>query len=205
MGVSENGDWTSEEYTFTTARPSGETSLYIMGDLQVPGTEEADYELFNAMLDTLKEKEPDASVLVQLGDFVDNAAKYEYWKSLSDYVLEDLGLLTATMSGNHETYNDLNLAHSPYRLAVHAKFHLYQDVQSPGKRERFGRKQLFHRYRGHAYRGSQLHDRAGRTAGMAGTGYAGQPISPVGSLWGITPILGPATATIPAWRSSGKR
>lgn len=112
LGVSENGDWTSEEYTFTTARPSGETSLYIMGDLQVPGTEEADYELFNAMLDTLKEKEPDASVLVQLGDFVDNAAKYEYWKSLSDYVLEDLGLLTATMSGNHETYNDLNLAHS---------------------------------------------------------------------------------------------
>lgn len=112
LGVSENGSWTSGEYTFTTALPEGETSLYIMGDLQVPGTEQSEYELFNNMLATLKEKEPNASVMVQLGDFVDNAAKYEYWKALSDYVLADLGLLTSTMSGNHETYNDLNLAHS---------------------------------------------------------------------------------------------
>ena len=112
LGVSADGGWTSKEYTFTTAQPDGETSLYIMGDLQVPGTEQSDYDLFNDMLATLKEKEPDASVMVQLGDFVDNAAKYEYWKSLSDYVLEDLGMLTSTMTGNHETYDDLNLAHS---------------------------------------------------------------------------------------------
>lgn len=112
LGVSQNGSWTTEEYTFTTAQPDGKASLYLMGDLQVPGTEESDYQLFNNMLATLKEKEPNASVMVQLGDFVDNAAKYEYWKSLSDFVLGDLDMLTSTMTGNHETYNDLNLAHS---------------------------------------------------------------------------------------------
>lgn len=112
LGVSKNGSWTAEEYTFTTALPDGKVSLYLMGDLQVPGTEKSDYQPFNNMLAMLKEKEPNASVMVQLGDFVDNAAKYEYWESLNDFVLGDLDMLTSTMTGNHETYNDLNLAHS---------------------------------------------------------------------------------------------
>lgn len=112
LGVSKNGEWTSKEYTFTTVLPEGKASLYLMGDLQVPGTDQSKYQLFNDMLAALKEKEPEGSVMVQLGDFVDNAAKYEYWKCLSDYVISDLNMLTSTMTGNHETNNDLNKAHS---------------------------------------------------------------------------------------------
>ncbi|NLZ55911.1 MAG: metallophosphoesterase [Clostridiaceae bacterium] len=112
LGVSETGEWTSKEYSFKTVLPEGKTSLYVMGDLQVPGTEKSKYDLFTNMLNVLKEKEPDGSVMLQVGDFVDDAGQYSYWKTLGDYVIADIGLLNSPVIGNHETYHDYNAGHS---------------------------------------------------------------------------------------------
>ncbi len=118
FGVSAEGGWTDVRGEFLAG--GGENApIYVLGDLQVSSGLEADHTLFTDMLATVREQRPGGSLLLQVGDLVDNAGRGQYWEQVFDWVLDDLDLQLATMVGNHETYGDKEFNHlSPERNAV---------------------------------------------------------------------------------------
>lgn len=118
FGVSPQGDWT-EPQGEVIAGGDGNSPLYVMGDLQVNSGEQAEHELFNEALEQVRDQKPGGHTVLQVGDFVDNAGRGQYWEQLFDWVLNDLDLRLATMVGNHETYGDKEFnAISPERNAI---------------------------------------------------------------------------------------
>lgn len=120
FGVSPEGPWTDARGSFTGAAADENAPVYVMGDLQVPNTDSEGYALFNDTLAQVQSQHPGGSTMVQVGDFVDNAGRGEYWYTLGDEVLDGLGLKVAPLVGNHETYGDkeFNLPLSPKRNAI---------------------------------------------------------------------------------------
>lgn len=105
FGVSPEGDWTEPQGEFI-AGGEANAPLYVMGDLQVNSGEQAEHELFNEALAEVRDQKPGGHTILQVGDFVDNAGRGQYWEQLYDWVLDDLDLRLATMVGNHEVYGD---------------------------------------------------------------------------------------------------
>ena len=118
FGVSPDGEWTDVQGEFIAGGDSN-APLYVMGDLQVSSGDQAEHELFTEALDVVRDEKPGGHTVLQVGDFVDNAGRGQYWEQLFDWVLEDLDLRLATMVGNHETYGDKEFnAVSPERNAI---------------------------------------------------------------------------------------
>lgn len=118
FGVGPEGGWTDVRGEFRTAG-TGNEPIYVLGDLQVNSHLQSDHELFNAMLDQVRTQRPGGSLLVQVGDLVDNAGRGQFWQQAFDWVLDDLDLQLATMVGNHETYGDKEFnVLSPLRNAI---------------------------------------------------------------------------------------
>lgn len=118
FGVSQDGDWTEPQGEFIAGGEEN-SPLYVMGDLQVNSGNQAEHELFNEALNQVRDQKPGGHTVLQVGDFVDNAGRGQYWEQLFDWVLDDLDLRLATMVGNHETYGDKEFnAISPERNAI---------------------------------------------------------------------------------------
>lgn len=118
FGVSPDGGWTEPQGEFIVGGDDN-APLYVMGDLQVNSGDQSEHELFNEALAQVREQKPGGHTMLQVGDFVDNAGRGQYWEQLHDWVLDDLDLRLATMVGNHETYGDKEFnAVSPERNAI---------------------------------------------------------------------------------------
>ncbi|NGP44972.1 CehA/McbA family metallohydrolase [Bacillaceae bacterium SIJ1] len=104
-GLKKNGPW-GDVHTFTTATDANATTMYMMGDLQVPDRDKQSFALFTEMLSVLKEKHPEGEVMVQVGDLVDAAGSIHAWNDVFQTVYDDIGLLSANMLGNHEYVQD---------------------------------------------------------------------------------------------------
>lgn len=118
FGVSPDGDWTEPQGEFVSGGDDN-SPLYVMGDLQVNSGDQAEHELFNETLEQVRKQKPGGHTMLQVGDFVDNAGRGQYWEQLYDWVLEDLDLRLATMAGNHEVYGDKEFNEiSPERNAI---------------------------------------------------------------------------------------
>lgn len=118
FGVGQDGDWTEPQGEFTSGGDDN-APLYVMGDLQVNSGDQSEHELFNAALTEVRDQKPGGHTVLQVGDFVDNAGRGQYWEQLYDWVLDDLDLRLATMVGNHEVYGDKEFNEiSPERNAI---------------------------------------------------------------------------------------
>ena len=118
FGVSPSGGWTEPQGEFIAGGDEN-SPLYVMGDLQVNSGDRAEHELFNEALEHVRDQKPGGHTVLQVGDFVDNAGRGQYWEQLFDWVLDDLDLRLATMVGNHEAYGDKEFnAVSPERNAI---------------------------------------------------------------------------------------
>lgn len=120
FGVSDAGPWTDARGSFVGAAAEDNAPVYVMGDLQVPNTDSTEYALFTETLAQVRSQHPGGNTMVQVGDFVDNAGRGEYWYQLGKDVLSGLDLKVAPLVGNHETYGDkeFNLPLSPKRNAI---------------------------------------------------------------------------------------
>ncbi|MGO1393251.1 metallophosphoesterase [Agrococcus casei] len=120
FGVSPDGPWTDARGTFAGPASDENAPVYVMGDLQVSSQKPEELDLFNQTLEQVKAQQPGGTTMVQVGDFVDNAGRGEYWYQLGEEVIDELGLRVAPMVGNHETYGDkeFNLPLSPERNAI---------------------------------------------------------------------------------------
>jgi large repetitive protein len=107
FGLRPNGPW-SETYSFETAPESEDTTIYIMGDLQVPDRNKESFTLFTNMLDVLKQKNADGKLMIQVGDLVDKTGHTYRWTDVFDNIYKDLNLLSANMIGNHEYMENEN-------------------------------------------------------------------------------------------------
>ncbi|MGO3146408.1 MAG: CehA/McbA family metallohydrolase [Leucobacter sp.] len=108
FGTSADGGWTDVSGTFL-AGGKDNAPIYVLGDLQSKGEDLADYDLYNNMLSALRNEVPGGETVIQVGDLVDNGGREHLWEQVFDHVLKDLDLQFATMVGNHETYDDLEV------------------------------------------------------------------------------------------------
>ncbi|MEH7011041.1 metallophosphoesterase [Neobacillus niacini] len=106
-GLTENGPW-GPVYSFETAPEANDTTIYLMGDLQVPDRNPESFKLFTDMLEVLKSKKPDGKLMVQVGDLVNAAGSTELWNDVFTNIYQDLDLLSANMVGNHEVIQDVD-------------------------------------------------------------------------------------------------
>ncbi|WP_144276683.1 metallophosphoesterase [Parenemella sanctibonifatiensis] len=108
LGVSETGPFTVGQGEFLVGGHENEP-LYVLADLQVPGSTPEDWELFNRTLTQVREQRPGGSHLLQLGDLVDNGGRAAYWQQTQEQIWGPLDLQYAGMAGNHESYGDKEL------------------------------------------------------------------------------------------------
>ncbi|MCC3356112.1 GLUG motif-containing protein [Bacillus sp. REN16] len=104
-GLTAEGPW-SKTYSFETAPESEDTTIYMMGDLQVPDRNKDSFTLFTDMLDVLKQKNNNGKLMIQVGDLVDKTGFTYMWTDVFDSIYKDLNLLSANMIGNHEYVQD---------------------------------------------------------------------------------------------------
>lgn len=112
FGITSEGPWENQN-KFETAPESEDTTIYIMGDLQVPDRNPESFKLYRDMLDVLKQKKADGKLMIQVGDLVNSAGMTETWTDVFKYIYKDLNLLSANMIGNHEVIQDVDA--SSYR------------------------------------------------------------------------------------------
>lgn len=106
-GLSPKGPW-SPVHSFETAPKSDTTTIYLMGDLQVPDRNPESFQLFTNMLGVLKDKNPNGKLMIQAGDLVNAAGSTELWNDAFTHIYQDLGLLSANLVGNHEVIQDVD-------------------------------------------------------------------------------------------------
>ncbi|MEH7272865.1 metallophosphoesterase [Neobacillus vireti] len=106
-GLTENGPWGSV-HSFKTAPKGKDTTIYLMGDLQVPDRNPDSFKLFTNMLGVLKDKNPNGQLMVQVGDLVNAAGSTELWNDVLTNIYQNLDLLSANMVGNHEVIQDVD-------------------------------------------------------------------------------------------------
>ncbi|MTW84359.1 metallophosphoesterase [Virgibacillus dakarensis] len=104
-GLKKNGPW-GEVHTLETAPETDDTTIYLMGDLQVSDRNQESYELFTGMLNVLQQKKPDGKLMIQIGDLVDTAGSTGVWNDVFHYIYKDLDLLSANIIGDHEAVQD---------------------------------------------------------------------------------------------------
>lgn len=112
FGITSEGPWENQS-KFETAPESEDTTIYIMGDLQVPDRNPESFKLYRDMLDVLKQKKADGKLMIQVGDLVNSAGMTDTWTDVFKYIYKDLNLLSANMIGNHEVIQDVDA--SSYR------------------------------------------------------------------------------------------
>jgi hypothetical protein len=110
FGLSQNGPW-SPVYSFKTAPKTETTTIYLLGDLQVPDGNPASFKLFTNMLDVLRNKNPNGQLMVQTGDLVHIGGRTELWDEVLTNVYRDMDLLSANLLGNHEVKKDMQANH----------------------------------------------------------------------------------------------
>ncbi|ONK23582.1 hypothetical protein BLX87_10205 [Bacillus sp. VT-16-64] len=104
-GVSKNGPW-GPVHSFETVPDSDDTTIYVMGDLQVPDRNPESFSLFTDTLKMIRGKNPDGKLMLQVGDLVDKGGRADFWSDVFDHVYKDFDLLSANMAGNHEFMQD---------------------------------------------------------------------------------------------------
>ncbi|GIP36092.1 hypothetical protein J2TS4_53020 [Paenibacillus sp. J2TS4] len=104
-GFSPNGPW-SDIYRFSTAPASEETVMYVMGDLEVPDRNSGSFQLFNDMLDVLREKNSNGQAMIQVGDLVEFGGNVYAWNDVFDNIYNNLDLISAHVVGEHERDTD---------------------------------------------------------------------------------------------------
>ncbi len=106
-GLTPEGPW-GQAYSFETAPESEDTTIYLMGDLQVPDRNPESFKLYTDMLDVLKQNNANGKLMIQVGDLVNSAGMTDAWTDVMKYIYKDLNLLSANMIGNHEVIQDVD-------------------------------------------------------------------------------------------------
>ncbi|WP_257535713.1 CehA/McbA family metallohydrolase [Mesobacillus foraminis] len=104
-GMSPKGPW-GPIHSFGTARKADSTTIYLMGDLQVPDRSPQSFQFYTNMLNVLKKKHPNGKLMIQTGDLVNAAGSTELWNDAFTHIYKKLGLLSANAVGNHEVIQD---------------------------------------------------------------------------------------------------
>nr|WP_245255835.1 CehA/McbA family metallohydrolase [Paenibacillus lactis] len=108
-GMSPTGPWSSN-YSFSTAPASEEAVMYVMGDLEVPDRNPESFQLFNNMLDVLREKNSNGQTVIQVGDLVENGGNMYAWDDVfSNIYNNEKGLISAHIVGDRERATERKL------------------------------------------------------------------------------------------------
>ncbi|MCT1398128.1 CehA/McbA family metallohydrolase [Paenibacillus sp. p3-SID867] len=108
-GMSPTGPW-SGSYSFKTAPASEEAVMYVMGDLGVPDRNPESFQLFNNMLDVLREKNSNGQTVIQVGDLVENGGNMYAWDDVFKNIYNnDMGLVSAHIVGDRERATERKL------------------------------------------------------------------------------------------------
>lgn len=103
-GLSADGPW-GRTCTFETASHADGTVIYILGDLESPSNDGSDrFARFHHMLGVLQKKNDAGRLLVQLGNFVDQASHIHPWAARLEHVISRWRLISAHIAGESERY-----------------------------------------------------------------------------------------------------
>lgn len=114
--------WTDSRGTFLAGGKT-DAPVYFTADVQSNTGDPKDVQLHNQVLDQLKSKKPGGETLVQVGDLVDRGGRAEQWQEAFDYILDEQELQTATLVGNHETYDNPD-----YNIVTNQKSQIFTNM-----------------------------------------------------------------------------